>query len=142
MIVIEVPDNSQIECLENYIKQYGLKKSPLKMSMVVMDGKILCGYGNFVIKGEEAVLEQLHIAPEFRGLKLGDALLRALFNFIEKKGCSHIYIPSTKETTAFLEKEDLKSIPNGPDWYLIEMDHIHWYLAQVPAFFQKPCKGR
>ncbi len=97
---------------------------------LVEEGERILGVAAYKNEGE---IHGLFIDENFRALKLGDGLFRAVLNHFDLLGISEVLVFSQAETYGFFASEPIEpvSMPgqNGV------------FKVLLPDFFNRPCKG-
>ncbi|SDK48036.1 GNAT family N-acetyltransferase [Natronincola ferrireducens] len=116
--------------------------------MIILDKKKLLGFSeiknfnNFI-----AEIINIYVNEDVRNQGLGDGLLRASMNYIEKNGSEWVVIQQNEALENFLFKKGLQllkdiKVPPSIREYLKEYNNSTTLLCNIPLFFQKGCKNK
>lgn len=119
-------------------------------AFVVLDGGRtigLCLYD--FLKPDLALMRLIFISPSFRGLKLGDGLLRSTLNSIEIHGGNAVIFEGGSEELSFYLHEGMTSLIDVNDEemarvkaaYSTQSARLYAFCSSIASFFDKPCKG-
>lgn len=144
MITVQIPEKTQLQQLEAFLTTHGferLSSEALARTMILTDGGVISGFACYEQSGSEGAVSHLFVAPGSRGCGFGDGLLRAVLNLMERCGISDFYIPAPAGLAGFMKAEEIGETAEGPTWYAPVNPPAQWFAGQLPAFFQRPCKG-
>ena len=120
------------------LKQYGIEDAvnfnSVKYVMEI-DDKIV-GVSKVDFHDNIGILKYAAIDKSEVGDGLGDALLRAIFNYCISNGIDKVYYPTNDEYLSkfgFVEKTNTVSIENESKTFNLELE--------LEPFFSAPCKG-
>lgn len=123
---------------DKILKQYNIEDEINYNSakyVILLDGE-LSGVSKVDFHENIGVLKYVAIDKEKVGTALGDALLRAVFNYSIDNGIDKVYYPSENEYLikfGFKEKQNCLKINNEEQKFNLELE--------LEPFFSAPCKG-
>lgn len=135
MLSMRVPREKDRQTLSEFLNHNALPieltEEQLNRSMIAEEGKIIIGFVSYIQIEDVYKIDHLFIDPSFRRKKIGDGLLRALLNLIDRRGIREARIQIEPECIPFIEYVGLD----------LEDSEQGIYRALLPDFFEKPCRG-
>lgn len=132
MLSMRIPNEKVKESLALFIDKANysitLNEETMNNMMIVEEGSTIIGFANYVIKDEEYWIDHLYIEPSFRKRKIGDGLIRALLNLMDRRSIRTVFMKLPTGFAAYLTVDSYKKDESI-------------YTATLPDFFEKPCKG-
>ncbi len=119
--------------------------------MVVKDGEKVLGYATVILPSNEfAVIKELYIHSNERGIGFGDGLLRSTFNVVDLRGIRWVLVEGKAELEGFLKHEELALLDktNIPEELAValnkwegNLEEYQYYFCEPKEFFSRKCKG-
>lgn len=144
MLTIQIPEPRHADAVNRFIEAHGLRftaPATPQESMVLIEDENILGYSAYRREADEGAVTILFITPSMRKMGLGDGLLRALLNLMERSGIRRFFITADGAAKGFLVSEDLAPAETVPVWAEVPAADTFWFEGTLPEFFQKPCKG-
>lgn len=135
MISMRVPNEKVKSTLLTFLNEHQINNEivhrSLNQCMIAEEGQEIIGFTSYAVSDGVYNIQQLFIKPSYRRKKIGDGLIRALLNLMDRKGIEEARIQINEQNIPFIEYVGLECMDSES---LI-------YRAQLPAFFEGPCRG-
>lgn len=141
--------NDEITIL-NYCRKHDIPvKSDmldLHQYMLVTEGEEILGISQLELDKKVAKIAIIHISENVRGQGLGDGILRASLNYLDRLEYRWVLIKENNNLRGFLLKEGLtplNEIEKAHEifQYLDDQDVRGYFLCEPGLFFKNGCKG-